>query len=318
MPRRIPTDIWLQEKFHRLNEMTKTILQNYPGQYSEPKYGFWSLKKEIALMYWIWPFLTIASVHFKSFYYIDLFAGSGLMRANDHYFVGSPLVAIASTLPNKQFNEYVCLEIDSSRSETLERRVKIASEVFGTPLPRVFNVDCNKELPTILDDICKKRETCFLAFVDPEKIRDLQWKTVYGILAHSRGDMILTFPTQGIIRNFQMAKRDSKLGKLFSTFFGNDEWKDITPNSDSIVEYYKRKISRINGLTRSVDSLQVRDELNHRLYDLIFATGSKGMHNVMQDLKIRLDKIKTKDIRAIYQVIADSQTQLTNFCQDSN
>jgi len=318
MPQRIPTGIWLQEKFQRLNEMAKTIRQTHEGQYSEPEYGFWSLKKEIALMYWIWPFLTIASVHFKSFYYIDLFAGSGLMKANDYYFPGSPLVAIASTLPNKQFNEYICLEIDSSRSETLEERVKIASKIFGTPIPKVFNVDCNEKLPTILNEICERKESCFLAFVDPENIKDLQWKTVHEMLSFSRGDMILTFPTHGIIRNFRMAKSNSKLGKLFSVFFGDDGWKDVTSTSDSIVEYYKGKMARTNSLIRSIDSLPVKDELNHRLYDLIFATGSRGMHNALRDLKRRLDKIKTKDIRAINQVIADSQKQLTTFCQNSN
>ena len=313
MPRRIPTDAWLQEKFQRLNEMTETILQTSKGQYTEPEYGFWSLKKEIALMYWIWPFLTIASSYFESFYYIDLFAGSGLMKANEHFFVGSPIVAIASTLPEKQFDEYICFEIDPSRSKTLERRAKLASKIFDTPLPKVFNLDCNEELPRILNDICKKKNTCFLAFVDPENIKDLQWKTISQLLTFSKGDMLLTFPTQGIIRNFQMAKCNAKLGELFTVFFGDEEWKNIASSSDSIVEYYKGKLSRTNGLRRSVDSLPVMDELNHRLYDLIFATGSSGMRNVMQDMKNRLNRIKTKDIRAIHEVIVESQTQLTDF-----
>ena len=317
MPKKIPTGTWLKNKFQRLSELTETILQDDERHYSEPKYGFWSLKKEIALMYWIWPFLTIASVHFKSFYYIDLFAGPGLMKANDHYFVGSPIVAIGSTLPDKQFGEYVCFEIDHLRSETLKRRTKIASKSFGTSLPKVFNVDCNEELLAILDDVCPKGNICFLAFVDPENVKDLQWKTVHELLAYSRGDMILTFPTQGIIRNFKVAKRNQKMGELFSVFFGDNEWRDVEPSADSIIEYYKIKISQTNGLRRLVDSLQVRDESNRRLYDLVFATGSTGMRNVMQDMKRRLNRIKTKDIRAIHEVIAESQTQLTNFSQSS-
>jgi len=43
------------------------------------------------------------------------------------------------------------------------------------------------------------------------------------------------------------------------------------------------------------------------------ATGSSGMRNVMQDMKNRLNRIKTKDIRAIHEVIVESQTQLTDF-----
>jgi len=318
MSRRIPTGVWLQEKFQRLNETTEIMLQDDKEQYGEPEYGFWSLKKEIALMYWIWPFLTIASAHFKSFYYIDLFAGSGLMKANEYYFVGSPIVALASTLPDKQFHEYICIEIDPFRSETLKKRAKIASRIFSTPLPKVFNFDCNEKLPGILNDFCPKGETCFLAFIDPEKIKDLKWETVYRLLIHSKGDLIITFPTQGIIRNFQMAKQNEKLGSLFSAFFGDDKWKNVAASADIIVDYYKRKISQTGSMRRSVDSFTVRDESNRRLYDLIFATGSRGMANVMRDLKIRLDRIKTKDIRAINQVIAESQTQITNFSQSSD
>ena len=90
-------------------------------------------------------------------------------------------------------------------------------------------------------------------------------KTISQLLAFSKGDVLLTFPTQGIIRNFHMAKCNVKLGELFTVFFGDEEWKNIASNSDSIVEYYKGKLSRTNGLRRSVDSLPVMDELNHRL-----------------------------------------------------
>jgi three-Cys-motif partner protein len=313
MPRRIPTNVWLQEKFQRLNEMTKVILQDHEGQYGEPEYGFWSLKKEIALMYWIWPFLTIASFHFESFYYLDLFAGSGLMKANDHFMVGSPLVAVASTLPDKQFSEYICLEIDRTRAEVLKKRAQTASKAFDTPLPKVFNVDCNKELPRILKRTCKGNKTCFLAFLDPENIKDLRWKTIQNILTIGKGDIIVTFPTQGIIRNLELAKDNPKLGELFLTFFGDEEWRNITAEADAIIDYYKSKFSQADGFIRAVDNVVVRDDLNHRLYDLIFATGSRGMHNAMQDLKTRLRKIKTKDIRNIHQVIAESQSQLTDF-----
>jgi len=58
--RKIPTGEWLAGKLDRILEMTKIVSEQCPGQF-EPDYGFWSLKKEIALMYWVWPFLQIAS-----------------------------------------------------------------------------------------------------------------------------------------------------------------------------------------------------------------------------------------------------------------
>jgi three-Cys-motif partner protein len=280
-----------------------------PGQYSEPEYGFWSLKKEIALMYWIWPFLQIASQHFDSFYYIDLFAGSGLMKANSNYFVGSPIVAVGSTLTDKKFDEYICFEIDSSRKEALERRAEIASKRFGTCSPKVFEADCNKKLTSILDEFCGKEKTCYLAFIDPEGVSDLKWNTLYSLLVHGKGDLILNFPTLGLIRNFNQTKSESAL----TAFFGDMEWKNVAPNPDNLVEYYKNKMAVVEGFRRTVENLPVMDELNHRLYDLIFATGSRGMSNVIRDLKKRLDGIKTRDFRQIHEVIAGPQSQLTSF-----
>jgi len=309
MPERIPTSEWLLGKFGRLVEMTNIVSKECQGQYSEPEYGFWSLKKEIALMYWIWPFLQIASQHFDSFYYIDLFAGSGLMKANSDYFVGSPIVAVGSTLPDKRFNEYICLEINKSRKDALERRTRIAAEHFETCSPKVIEADCNKELAHILGEYCPKGKTCYLAFVDPEGISDLKWNTLHMLLVHGKGDIILNFPTSGLIRNFNQTKSE----RVFTDFFGETEWKNVAPTPDSLVEYYKSKIAVTDGFRRTVDNLPVLDESNHRLYDLIFATGSTGMSNVMSDMKRRLDRIKTKDFRQIHKVIAGSQSQLTGF-----
>lgn len=315
MPQRIPTSKWLEAKLQRLFEMTNIILEVDTKQYNEPQYGFWSLKKEIALMYWIWPHLQIAKEYFRSFYYLDLFAGSGLMKAGEQYFVGSPIVALGATLPDVQFEDYIYVEIDRSRSSTLERRVKVAAQSYNTPIPKVINGDCNEDLSVILDMICKKGESnvCFLAFVDPEGIKDVQWKTIHGLLTHCRGDMILTFPTSGIVRNINMAKENEKLVQLFSAFFGDDGWKALEGDGDEVVEYYKSKLVNINGFRKAVHNIPVKDEMNHRLYDLIFATGSRGMSKAVSDLKRRLDRIKTKDIHLLSDVIIGDQPQLDSF-----
>jgi three-Cys-motif partner protein len=317
MPQRTSDSVWWQNTYGRLEKITAEIQEIQSAQYSEPEYGFWSLIKEIALMYWIWPFLTIACRHFKEFYYIDLFAGSGLIKAEDYYFPGSPLVAMACTLPDKQFKEYLCFEINHDRKETLERRVTIASKRWKTSTPHVSETDCNKELPIALNKICKREWSCYLAFVDPEGPKDLHWKTISAMLTHTRGDAIINFPTMGIVRNLPNAKRNQKFGETFTMFFGDQGWKDIGPDPDDAVEYYMMKIAQASKFPKKVDSLSIRDESSKRLYDLIFVTGSTGMFNALQDLKARLEPIRTKDIRIMKQVLADSQTQLLNW-QDSD
>jgi three-Cys-motif partner protein len=309
MPAKIPKGEWLEDKFGRLIGMTNIIAKESQAEYSEPEYGFWSLKKEIALMYWIWPFLQIASQHFKSYYYIDLFAGSGLMKANSSdFFVGSPIVAIGSSLSDKKFSQYICLERDKTRRDALEKRANFAAKHFGTCAPTVLTSDCNQDLSKILNQYCPRERTCYLAFVDPEGISDLKWTTLWTLLAHGRGDIILNFPTSGIVRNFAIEKSENALNE----FFGDKQWRNVSPSAEDLLEYYKRKIACV-GYSRVVDNLPVYDELNHRLYDLVFATGSTGMNNALADLKNRLAGIKTKDIREIHKVIAGPQRQLLGF-----
>jgi three-Cys-motif partner protein len=309
VPKKIPTSEWLQSKLHRLIEIRDLVSQECPDIYSEPdpNYGFWSIKKEIALMYWIWPFLQIAAKHFKYFYYIDLFAGSGLMKAAENvFFVGSPIVAIGSTLPDKKFSQYICIEADESRKIALEKRAAVACKNFGTCDAKIFHSDSNIELGNILREYCPSEKTCFLAFIDPQKITDLKWATLQMLLTHGIGDLIINFPTMAIVRNLQVQESESAI----TDFIGDHSWPQVEPNAEAILAYFRSKIS----LYRSeVDSLPVRDEQHRRLYDLIFATNSQGMKNALDDLKNRLSKIKTKDIRGLYQVATGDQAQLTGF-----
>jgi three-Cys-motif partner protein len=306
MPRKIPTSEWLRSKLDRLIEMRDLVSKECPDQYSEPDYGFWSIKKEIALMYWIWPFLQIASKYFESFYYIDLFAGSGLMKAEDVFFVGSPIVAIGSTLLDKKFSQYICIEADESRKVALEKRAAVACKKFGTCDAKIFHSDSNIALGNILRECCPSDKTCFLAFIDPQKITDLKWPTLHMLLTHGKGDLIINFPTMAIVRNLRVPESRNAI----TDFIGDPSWSQIEPTAEAIVGYFEGKIS----LHRSkVDSLPVKDEQGRRLYDLIFATDSQGMKNVLDDLKNRLNKIKTKDIRGLYSVVTGDQAQLTGF-----
>lgn len=308
---KIPTGEWLQSKFGRLIDMTEVVAKEYPGEYLEPEYGFWSIKKEIALMYWIWPFLKIAKEYFRAFYYIDLFAGSGLMKAGADFFVGSPIVAIGSTLPDSKFSQYICFDTDERRITALEKRTTIAAEYFGTGKPIILNEDCNEGIDRILAEYCPGEKACYLAFVDPQGITDLRWSTLQKLLTHCKGDLIINFPTSGVNRNLP----NTDCLKALTEFFGDVGWREISGDIEAIVEYYKNKVAlvRVDGRPRMVNSFPVLDENNRRLYDLIFATGSTGMKNALNDLKGRLESIRTTDIREIHRVIAGSQKQLTGY-----
>lgn len=258
-------------------------------------------------MYWAYPFQIIASKYFKSFYYLDLFAGSGLMKAEKFFFVGSPIVAVNSTLKDRGFSKYVCVELDQIRKTVLEKRMEKVCNHFETCNPNVLQADCNKEIDTVLKECGHTDNTCFLAFIDPQKYTDLKLKTLERLMKHGKGDIILNFPTMSITRNLGIADCIPSL----SEFIGDEQWTHLTMvNIDNVLEHFKRNIRQYRS---EVESLEVRDEMNHRLFDLVFATNSQGMKNVVDDLKKKLDAIHTKDIKGLYSVVAQGQKQMKDF-----
>jgi three-Cys-motif partner protein len=284
-------------------------------EYAEPAYGFWSLKKEIALMYCIWPFLQIAKHRFDSYYYLDLFAGSGMMQADEEtYFVGSPIVALGGTPPDVRFNSYTCFENKPTRAAILERRLAIASNELGIGPCKVLVENCNSSFSSDLGSICSgdPRKICFLAFVDPEGL-EVDWNTVERILKHCKGDLILTFATSGIMRNLEMARKNVAMGKTFTRFFGSERWQDLEVDERSIVGFYMSNLGRIRGRTEIVHNIPVKDESNHRLYDIVFVTGSRAMGNVILDLSERLSNVQTRDLRSLCHVLTGKVSQLNDF-----
>ncbi|MCJ7505129.1 three-Cys-motif partner protein TcmP [Candidatus Bathyarchaeota archaeon] len=315
--RKLSQHEWLERRLKQLINLSTKILAVDRAEYGEPKYGFWSLKKEIALMYCIWPFLQIAKEHFDFNYYLDLFAGSGMMKVDENmFFVGSPMVALGGTPPNVKFDGYLCFENQRSRANALDRRLMIVSDELKTGPCRVFSQDCNQQLPLILKSIDDSQpdKVCFLAFVDPEGL-EIDWSTVETLLKSSRGDMILTFSTSGILRNIGEAKDHDALGETFTRFFGSEDWRNLEVNGDSLVQFYKSRLANVDGKARTTYNIPVKDESNHRLYDIVFATGSAGMGNVISDLNERLDRIRTRDFRSLCSALVGESTQLNDFLQ---
>jgi three-Cys-motif partner protein len=306
MPVKVPTSDWLKGKISKLVEMVDIVKKESPEIFSiaDPDYGFWSLKKEIALMFWTYTFQQIAHKWFDSYYYIDLFAGSGLMKAENSFFVGSPIVAVSSTVKDKEFSKYICIEENESRAKALDNRMKAICLHYGTCKAEVYQADSNAELENILKENSPKGKTCFLAFVDPQGITDLKWKTLETLLKHGKGDIILNFPTMSVNRNLTIPE----CRPVLTEFLGNN--KRIGKTVDEVFNGYK---SRISQYRKDVDSLEVIDEHNHRLYDLVFTTSSLGMKNALDDMKERLNEIKTRDIHGLYEVVAEGQKQLLDF-----
>jgi three-Cys-motif partner protein len=229
------------------------------------------------------------------------------MKAENCFFVGSPVVAVSSTFKEKGFSKYICIEYDETRRNVLEKRLEKVCNYHQTCVAEIIHADCNQEIQRVLNEHSPKDNTCYLAFVDPQKYKHLKWNTLETLMKYGKGDIILNFPTMSLIRNITKPESIPSV----SEFIGDRVWTNLNPlNIDTVLDYFKNKMKRYRT---EVHSLKVKDEKNHRLFDLVFATNSKGMNNALEDLKNKLDAINTKDIRGLYSVVAEGQTQMGDF-----
>jgi hypothetical protein len=97
--------------------------------------------------------------------------------------------------------------------------------------------------------------------VDPQGYSDLKWNTIERLLTHCKGDLILNFPTSGIIRNLGIPESWQAL----IDFFGDDTCLKLERNPDAIIEYYMQRITMayVGSKGRAVEYLPVYDEFNH-------------------------------------------------------
>ena len=133
-----------------------------------------------------------------------------------------------------------------------------------------------------------------------------------GIFGFNTLESVYAFDEQTVIAIEEQETTSTELTQdEIDALFGDREWLQLDlNNADDALEYFKQKIRKYRS---EVDSIEVKGEKNNRLYDLVFATNSKGMSNVLTDLKKRLDAIRTKDIKGLYSVVAEGQMQMEDY-----
>jgi three-Cys-motif partner protein len=65
-----------------------------------------------------------------------------------------------------------------------------------------------------------------LAFIDPEGMADLHWKTVVQLAAVQRMDLIINYP-QGGLNRYMCQAFEKKEQTIIDDFFGNRVWRKI-------------------------------------------------------------------------------------------
>jgi three-Cys-motif partner protein len=280
------------------------------------EYGFWSVKKLIAINYLIPKFGDLASKGgLTNCFYLDVLAGSGITRVEKEILPGSAIVALASETTAPHFRRYYFIEKDLAKANLLRSRLARVAADRGNREFEVRSGDCNKILPEVLDHIYREgsESSCFLALFDPEGYSETSWSTVQMLLGRGRGDLIFNF-TEGVARNVQKAKSDATYIPALHEYFGerSDAWLHLE-GYESLVEHYVQRLLVVNGMKRIVSRIDVRDDKNRPLYALLIATGSTGVANIIQTLKKRLDPIRVRDIEAIHAELSGKSKPLYHY-----
>jgi three-Cys-motif partner protein len=294
---------WVKKHLRFLLDLKNSYLSRDSACPHDVEYGFWSLKKLIAINYLILKFGTLALTGgFTHCFYLDVLAGSGILKLENDVIPGSAMVALAAETTRPHFAKYFFIEKVAAKANVLEERLGRVAKGLGDRKFEVIREDCNRALPRVLEEIYREdpEHSCFLALFDPEGYTETAWSTIEILLGRGKGDLIFNF-TEGVARNVQKARDDPSYLPSLRRHFGEPEdvWLHLN-GYDELIEHFGEKLALVGRIKRTTFRIDIRDEENRPLYGLLLATGSRGFANIIGDLKRRLDSTGVIHLKNIY------------------
>lgn len=206
--------------------------------------------------------------------YIDLFAGPGLCYNSDQKreILGSPLLALNSPIP---FTSIHLVELNPIVLDILKQRV---SSHTHRNIVHFYAGDCNEKIIEVIEHL-PQEWSLSVAFIDPEGF-ELKFATLKQLAEGRRLDLIVNFPTSGVLRNIKRERRKER-SRLDDLVPG---WRQKIPPviedpQQAILELldlFKQKLKGL-GYREFKDENQISihsSSTQVKLYDLIFASKS--------------------------------------------
>jgi three-Cys-motif partner protein len=297
---------WSKKRIENMYGYVKDWTDDGPGTL---KHDVWSIKKLLALDYYIGPFTRIlANKGFKKWTYVDPFSGSGLIKLLEKYnFPGSPLIPLFRS-KEAPFYEYYLTDNNDKYVKLLSGRVE------KIRVGREINVQVKKcDFSETVEEIFVGqqpnhwKDNGYLVFLDPYGLQ-VDWEHMARILRSGPVDVIFTFMTWAIVWNRNNKVAESKL----TSYFGDERWKQLE-TQEQFVQHYCKKIQEFGYMNRyQTFTLDVIQKGGKR-YDLILATQSKGGANVLQALQQRVKAVTTDLLRSAFSVAVGREVDLMSF-----
>lgn len=275
------------------------------------KHHLWSLKKLIVLRYYIYPFLDILRNNkFKKIHYVDLFAGTGLLKIEDKIMPGTPLVPLLTTKEiikkktTHYFDEYHISDIDGESIKLLEERINQVKEDLPTSI-HVQKTPFDKAVEEIFSGTPPTNENwkndAYLVVLDPFGF-DIDWNHLTQILRSGAVDVIIIFHTRLASWNQNKDQSAEKLTKMY----GDIDW--VTCDSeDAFLEMYCKKIREIPSSWKSFKTKTLSVERQNGKYHIIFVSRSPGADSVFEDMQKKFEAVDMNVLQFVFdkKVIGD-------------
>lgn len=229
----------LCDEGNRLKSIDPTIVDEYRDH---------SLKKLIAIVYWIGIFTPIVHNKLKSIgytvTYVDSMGGSGLTRskrAGDCFCGSCPAALITASRKGYPFDEIIAVEKDPGKAATLEKRLNSI-----TPRPKITVIpgDINDVSSRIYDQL--KSRTVSYIVIDPEGFKGMTWSAISPLL-QCKGDAMITWFEQDLFRMkkaalSRAASAEGNASRL-TELLGTDVWKD-TNRSEELTNLFVQRVMK--------------------------------------------------------------------------
>lgn len=298
---------WTKERISYLIEKIE-LVKNDGDVISAGK--IWSIKKLLALDYYIASTHAIFKKNFDYWYYVDTHCGSGVIGFEEdellklERFPGSPLIAALRNEHNP-FSDYFFSDIDKDTISVLNSRLKKLKDHVGnrdySPVVKSFSNTAQE---------IKSNESwgkIFLVFIDPTGYSDLQWNDVKKLLSIDKADVFITFMSYSIALNRPHARLGTEYEKTFDSVFGTSKWRGCS-NQTELLELY---LTQIKTLKEYVEVIPIFRAGENKLYDLIFASSNpKGAGSIMGYIKKIMNNVTTEIIESAMKVVTKKELDL--------
>lgn len=287
---------------------------------------FSNLKEEICNEIGLWAslklmFLDIYSGFYKNiisrfyhdnYFYVDLFAGSGIGKIEDMkdvFVFGSPLI-----VAKRDFTKMFLCEIDEKKCEILIKRLLNFQQRDKF---EIYNTSCNMAVDQIVPKIKGGHS---LIFIDPYGM-EINWHTMEKVLNVPNADIIFNFQTANMARGIMHGE---KLTQTSINFFKDEkelekvykEGKLEHSIAERLLELYIHDIEsvRATGYKKTiVKKLRIHKD-NQFYYDLIFVvretkSGNPWLLEIEKYTK-QIEALDAKDVKNSIPVIKGNQSVL--------